>query len=170
MNKLYNNKNSTNNNKVKIVQNFSNLISSDKNPKKLIYSNKNQNQYDSIKTHKSNLTKNTNNYIYKEKAFNSKEKYFNKNNKNSYNDFGKVNNMRIKSDKKPVNKNPNIRTMSARTKSKNINTNINNKINHKNPKIRNMSGTIKNKNINNNIMNEMNNNRMKNLNVFNNNN
>ena len=72
MNKLYNNKNSTNNNKVKIVQNFSSLTSSDKNPKKLIYSNKNQNQYDSIKTHKNNFTKNTKNYIYKEKAFNSK--------------------------------------------------------------------------------------------------
>ena len=51
MNKLYNNKNSTNNNKVKIVQNFSSFKSSDKNPKKLIYSNKNQNKYDSIKTH-----------------------------------------------------------------------------------------------------------------------
>ena len=42
--------------------------------------------------------------------------------------------MRIKSDKKQVNENPNIRTMSARTKSKNINTNINTKINHKNSK------------------------------------
>ena len=126
MNKFNNNKNSTNNNKVKIVQNFSSLISSDKNPKNLIYSNINHNQYDSIKTHKNNFTKNTNNYIYKEKAFNSKEKYFNKNNKNSYKDFSKVNNMRIKSDKKQVNENPNIRTMSARTKSKNINTNIKN--------------------------------------------